>query len=44
MEYLVSQGHPPDSTMRYTLRQLRLVLDASTRRIQQQTEILNARR
>jgi len=44
MEYLVSQGHTPEAALGYTLRQLRLVLDASTRRLEQQTEVMNRRR
>lgn len=40
MDYLVSLGHSPEAILKYTLRQLRHVLDASAQRIELQTQSL----
>lgn len=44
MDWLVTQGHPPDTAIRYTLRQLRRVLDAIQTRLETQADALKRHR
>lgn len=44
IDFLVTHGHPPDAARRYTVRQLRLVMDAVVVRLDRQAEQMRRRR